>query len=179
MSLTPKRQRFVEEYPKDLNATQAYIRAGYSQNGAHKLASRLMANGDIAAAIEQALAERSERTGIEADHVLQRLAAVGLADPRDVVTWSSSGVTIRDSAELTPEQAATVAEVTHRVTKEGSTVTVKLRDPMPALSLLAKHTGVVKDGTLINIDNRQQTITLPEGTTLDDLKALRDQLGGE
>ncbi|WP_149866388.1 terminase small subunit, partial [Tropicimonas marinistellae] len=37
MKLTAKQQRFVEEYLTDLNATQAAIRAGYSQQTASEV----------------------------------------------------------------------------------------------------------------------------------------------
>ena len=42
--LSPKREAFCHEFVVDWNATQAYIRAGYSPHGAHKLAFRLMEN---------------------------------------------------------------------------------------------------------------------------------------
>ena len=44
-------------------------------------------------------------------------------------------------------EAATAAEVKHVVTEHGGTITVKLRDPMPALLPLAKHTRVLVDRT--------------------------------
>lgn len=47
MKLTPKQKRFCEEYIKDLNATQAYIRAGYSARSADSLSSRMMGNDRI------------------------------------------------------------------------------------------------------------------------------------
>ena len=48
---SPKHQRFVAEYLKDLNATQAAIRAGYSPKTANRQGSRLLSNADIQAAI--------------------------------------------------------------------------------------------------------------------------------
>ena len=77
--LTPKQQRFVDEYLIDLNATQAAIRAGYSPKTADKIASQLLGKTRVAEAIEQAKAERSERTKITQDDVLKMwhdLAAV-------------------------------------------------------------------------------------------------------
>ncbi len=60
---------------------------------------------------------RAERTRVTAGRVVERLAAQGFADPRDVATWDAKKITIRDASELTPEQAATVAEVKHVVTQ--------------------------------------------------------------
>jgi len=71
--LTPKQQRFVEEYLVDLNATQAAIRAGYSERTADQQGSRLLANVKVKAAIAVAVERRSEDTGITAAWALQRL----------------------------------------------------------------------------------------------------------
>ena len=68
--LTPKQQRFVEEYLIDLNATQAAIRAGYAKKSADVEGSRLLVNAKVSAAIAAAQAKRSERTEIDADYVL-------------------------------------------------------------------------------------------------------------
>ncbi len=43
-NLTPKQQRFVEEYLIDLNATQAAIRAGYSEKTANEIGAENLAN---------------------------------------------------------------------------------------------------------------------------------------
>ncbi len=70
MSLTAKRQAFVREYPIDLNATKAAIRAGFSEKTAYSQGQRLLKNVEVAAAVQKALAERSERTEITQDYVL-------------------------------------------------------------------------------------------------------------
>lgn len=73
VALTPKQQRFVNEYLVDLNATQAAIRAGYSPRTARNQASDLLAKPDIQDAIRSARAEQQARTQITADYVLRRL----------------------------------------------------------------------------------------------------------
>ena len=72
--LTPKQQRFVEEYLIDLNATKAAVRAGYAQP--NKQGPRMLVNVGIAAAIQKAMEERSERTGITQDWVLDNLRSI-------------------------------------------------------------------------------------------------------
>ena len=57
LNITPKQQRFVDEYLIDLNATQAAIRAGYSPKTANRKGNRLLSKVDIQQAIEQAKAE--------------------------------------------------------------------------------------------------------------------------
>lgn len=74
--LTPKQQRFVEEYLVDLNATQAAIRAGYSARTANEQAARLLAKVSISQAIAAAMEERSKRVEIDADYVLKNLVEI-------------------------------------------------------------------------------------------------------
>lgn len=72
-TLTPRQARFVEEYLVDLNATQAALRAGYSEAGAEVRGSELVRNRKVAAAIRAAQAARSERTEVTQDWVVERL----------------------------------------------------------------------------------------------------------
>lgn len=76
MALTPKQQRFVEEYLTDLNATQAAIRAGYSKRSANVTGARLLTNDSVSHAIAEAQAKRSARVEIDQDWVLRNLQAV-------------------------------------------------------------------------------------------------------
>lgn len=75
VAITPKQQRFVDEYLVDLNATAAAKRAGYSERTANEQGARLLANVSVAAAISAAQSARSQRTQVTADWVLTRLQA--------------------------------------------------------------------------------------------------------
>ena len=77
----------MREYLVDLNATQAAIRAGYSPRTANEQAARPLANVSVAAAIEKAMAERSQRTEITQDMVLERWWAIATADANDVIQF--------------------------------------------------------------------------------------------
>ena len=55
--MTPKQERFVQEYLIDLNATQAAIRAGYSGKSAVKIGHQLL--DKTRHLIDAALAERA------------------------------------------------------------------------------------------------------------------------
>ena len=74
--LNPRQERFVEEYLTDLNATQAAVRAGYSEKTCHVQGPRLLGNVSVAAAIKERMAELSEKTGISHEWVIERLQAV-------------------------------------------------------------------------------------------------------
>lgn len=71
VKLTVRQQRFVEEYLIDLNGKQAAIRAGYSKKTAEQGAAQLLSNIKVAAAIDKAKAERSEKTQITQEYVLE------------------------------------------------------------------------------------------------------------
>lgn len=73
MKLTEKQKRFVEEYLIDLNATQAAIRAGYSENSAMEQGYQLLQKTSVQHAIQQAQHKRSKRTEISQDDVIKGL----------------------------------------------------------------------------------------------------------
>ena len=145
MALSDKQAAFVKEYLVDLNATQAAIRAGYSQKTAQAQGSRLLSNVMVAAAIQERMDERSERTEITADRVLEELAKVGFANAADYFEWGPGGITIKDQAELTPEQTAVVSEVSETTTKDGGTIRVKLHDKLTALEKIGRHLKMFTD----------------------------------
>lgn len=85
--LTLKRQRFVEEYLTEANATQAAVRAGYSKRNADKIGPQLLREPVVAAAIAAAQAKRAERLEVCADEVLRHWWAIANADPNDIVQF--------------------------------------------------------------------------------------------
>jgi phage terminase small subunit len=84
--LTPKQERFVAEYPKDLNATQAAIRAGYSAKTAEWIGPRLITNSHVSVEIASRLAQRNERLQVDSDWVLREYVAVWNAKITDILT---------------------------------------------------------------------------------------------
>jgi phage terminase small subunit len=72
--MTERQQRFVLEYVKDGNATQAAIRAGFSPNGASVQATRLLGNASIATEIANLRAPIIEEAGITLATHLKELA---------------------------------------------------------------------------------------------------------
>lgn len=141
--LSPKQARFVEEYLVDLNAAAAARRAGYTTRRSEAIGYHLLTKADIQAAIQAAQRERSAQTGITAARVVQEIARIAFADPRDIAQWDALQVAVRDSAELTDDAAAAISEI--KSTKDG--VTVKLHSKVSALEQLAKHVGLYADKT--------------------------------
>ena len=73
MALTPKQRRFVEEYAKDCNATQAAIRAGYSEKSAYSIGDENLRKPEVAAAIAERAAKLTEAAEVTSVDVLRGL----------------------------------------------------------------------------------------------------------
>ena len=151
MALTDKQQRFVEEYLTDLNATQAAIRGGYSEKTARQVASENLSKPDIADAIAQAKAERSERTKVTQDRVLEELARLSFSDLRNVMTDKGSLLDPQDWDDATAASIASIEVVTssgdHGEDENGRKIVerthkIKTWDKNVALEKLAKHLGM-------------------------------------
>ncbi|MCH7776507.1 MAG: terminase small subunit [Gemmatimonadetes bacterium] len=71
--LSQKQKRFGREYMVDFNVAAAYVRAGYSKNGAQSGGSRLLRDPRIQAYIAELEAEATERAGLTVDGVLKNL----------------------------------------------------------------------------------------------------------
>lgn len=74
--LTPKQAAFVHEYLVDLNATQAAIRAGYSEKTARSVAAENLAKPNIQQAIQEARDAREKRSMITVEWVLAQIASI-------------------------------------------------------------------------------------------------------
>jgi phage terminase small subunit len=71
-----KQQRFAEEYAKDMNATQAAIRAGYSQATAYSQGQRLLKHVEVRAYLNRLQAASAERTELTVASVTTRLLTI-------------------------------------------------------------------------------------------------------
>jgi len=148
--MTPKQERFVSEYLIDLNATQAAIRAGYSEKGATVRGSELLANRNVADAVAVAKEKRSKRTEITSEAVLAELGKIGFANTEDYIRVTPDGDPYIDLSSLTREQAAAISEVAVDDHVEGRgqdsrtirKVRIKFHDKKGALVDIGKHLGM-------------------------------------
>jgi phage terminase small subunit len=171
-NLTPKQQRFVEEYLIDLNATQAAIRAGY-KNG--EIGRQLITKNNVSEAIQEAQSKLSERTEITQDMVLQELAKIGFSNMLDYVSITNGGDPVTDFSALTRDQAAAISEVTIETYTEGrgedaeevKRVKFKLSDKRAALVDMGRHLGMFKDKLEHDIsDPLKELLQRASGNTL-------------
>ncbi len=141
IKLYPMQWRFVQEYIKDLNATQSAIRAGYARGSAKVTGSRLLSKANVQAALAQEQRRAAERAHVDQDRVLREYIRIAFADIRQIVQWDDTTVTLRKSSEVPPALGHAIAEV--QQTANG--VRVKLHSKLQALDALAKHLGLFRE----------------------------------
>ncbi|MBC6659430.1 terminase small subunit [Morganella morganii] len=86
MALTDKQEMFCREYLVDLNATQAAIRAGYSDKTARSVGNENLTKPDIEKRIQELMSSRSEQLKVDAEYVLKRLVEIDQMDVLDIMT---------------------------------------------------------------------------------------------
>ena len=140
-NLTPKQQRFVEEYLIDLNATQAAIRAGYSEKTAKSIGQENLTKPDIQKAIEEAQNKRQEQTQIDAAYVLKRLVEI---DQMDVLDIMDDQMKIRPVNEWPKVWRQYVVNLENLELSDGEGCFKKIKwpDKVKNLELLGRHVSV-------------------------------------
>ncbi|MWQ73507.1 terminase small subunit, partial [Glaesserella parasuis] len=127
--LTDKQQRFVEEYLIDLNATQAAIRAGYSEDTAKEMGYENLTKPHIQKAIQEAQNKRAERVNVTQDDVLRGLLEViAMSTGKQKITETELS---KVDGSIVPMDVEKVCFEPHAANK--------------ALELLGKHLGMFKD----------------------------------
>ena len=166
--LSPKRERFCQEYIIDLNGKQAAIRSGYSEVSAEVTASRLLSDVKVKARIAQLMAERAKRCEVKQDDVIVELKHLGFSDMRNLAEWNSVLVKLKDSSEISDADAACVESVSQTVSKDGGSLSIKLHSKTKSLELLARHFGMLHDK--IDHTTKGKEIAQPPIFQLIDLK---------
>lgn len=147
-----KHETFVQEYLIDFNKTQAAIRAGYSPKSAGDIGSALSEKPQIRARIDELLAARSRRTGVNQDRVVRELARIAFASAPDFIDPKDASL----RADALEDDKAAIASIRVK-RKEGEGFTevereIKLADKVKTLELLGKHLGMFT-GTQQQSDN--------------------------
>ena len=120
--MNAKQKRFCDEYLIDCNATQAAIRAGYSEKTAKSLGQRMLTFVDLREYIEEQLERiHSEKTA-DAEEVLEYLSSVMRGEQTEkVLKLDGSGIqSIVD-------------------------INVSAKDRLKAAELIGKRYGMFKD----------------------------------
>ncbi|MEI8200539.1 MAG: terminase small subunit [Eubacteriales bacterium] len=143
--INAKQKKFVDEYLIDLNATQAAIRAGYSNKCAGSIGEENLKKPEIVRVIDARMAELSKRTGVNLDRIVLELAKIAFFNITDVVNIDDATV----KGDSSREDMACIASVKVKTvpTSDGMITEweVKAYDKIKALELLGKHLGMFTD----------------------------------
>lgn len=145
--LTPRQQRFVEEYLVCGNAAEAARRIGLSEKNAKANGFRLARRPMVAAAIKAAQEASARRTEISADRVRDELALLAFSNIRNIADWDATRVRVRPADEIAADDRAAIAELSIKPGKHGARTRVRLFSKLAALDALARHLGTyLKNG---------------------------------
>ena len=147
-TLTPRQERFATEYSKDLNATQAAIRAGYSPRTAQQAGSRLLLNVVVSGEIARFKGEQLDSAGWKASEVLEELrlqahSRIGdffdaSGELKPLHTLSAAQQACISGYEMVMKNATAGDGQSDRVLK------IKLWDKMKALDLAMQHFALLQ-----------------------------------
>ncbi|HDD9003649.1 TPA: terminase small subunit [Escherichia coli] len=141
--LTDKQELFAREYLKDLNGTQAAIRAGYSEKTANEQASRLLANVNVQKFVAELKSARVEQTGIDAAYVLRRLVEIDQMDVLDILLQNGELKPIKDWPKVWRTTLSGM-DVVEMASADSAALLKKIKwpDKVKNLELLGKHVSV-------------------------------------
>lgn len=143
-NLNPRQERFVAEYLKDGNGTQAAIRAGYATSSAAVHAHRLLKNERVLDKVRAHQSRVQRATEVTAERVVRELKAVAFFDPRSLFDRKSNLLPF-DKMPKEARRAIKLLEVRESVKGGRRIRTLKkvvLVDRMPAVIALAKYLGM-------------------------------------
>ena len=145
-ALTFKQQRFVAEFGKDLNATQAAKRAGYSEKTANQIGSENLAKPAIWTAIQKQHQQSITDAVMSGQEILEELTIIGRTD---VTTFHDATGQPIPVSQWTPQMGRQVAKleiIKRNLTSGDGHVDTVLKlstwDKMKALEQLAKYRGI-------------------------------------
>lgn len=146
--LPARRERFVAEYLRDLNATQAAVRAGYSSKTAVHIGYQLLRVPEVRDAIDRGKRQLMESLQAEAFQVVRELAIIAFSD---ITTYRIDPATGEVSVPEGCEEETRALRLVRRRLKHGpggaeAEVELALWDKLEALKLLGQYLGLGQGG---------------------------------
>ena len=147
--LTPKQQRFCDEYLIDMNATQAAIRAGYSEKTARQIATENLSKPSIREYIDKRMKEKEAELVADQDEVMRYLTAVMRREYKENVVVTLA----RETSKYVPDQNGTMRKQTIKEEfPEVVEIPAKLSDSNKAAELLGRAYGIYSDKVQQEVD---------------------------
>lgn len=148
--ISPRRLKFISEYLRDLNATKAAERAGYSKKVARQEGARLLANAVIRAEIEKKTSKVLEACDVTVEKIVKEAALIAFSDLSHFLTGTGE---INDPGDW-PDgvrrgiQSFKVVKTRHGKGKDAHEEVrreIKTWDKPAMIEFLGKYLGMLKD----------------------------------
>ncbi|MGE6850766.1 terminase small subunit [Bacillus tropicus] len=181
--LSEKERLFCLYYVKYFNGTQAALKAGYSKDGAHVQASRLLRRERVSSYIKELKGELVENVFVEAMDVLKEYIKIAFADITNYITFGQKEIEVEVGENTTFDEEGN--EITETITEarlvnyvdlqdhdmvDGSIITelkqgrdgisIKLADKMKALDKLAQYFDLVPDNFKRKIEEERHKMQM-------------------
>ena len=141
--LTPKQRAFCEQYLILGDAKKAALEVGYAQGTASVAKTALLDNPNIGRAIGILMKERSQKTMIEACHVLEELGVLGFFNVKELFDELGN---LKEVPVMSDSCGHAISSITQKVDATlNISTTIKLHNKLPALQMLAQHLGMLID----------------------------------
>jgi phage terminase small subunit len=161
--LSDREKLFVSEYVKNFNASEAARAVGVSEASARSRGCNMLAKASVQAAVQALVQQRLNRNLLTADRVVQEIARLAFSDVGNLYDEQGLLKSPRDLDPDTRAALASVESVEDRLIAGVSTKKVKMYDKVAALTLAAKHLGMLVDRVAVGGDPGLPPLSIEEG----------------
>lgn len=160
--LNEKQKMFCKEYVRDFNATQAAIRAGYSEKTARAIGTENLTKPDIQNEIARLTEKKVEKNEDLTQQVIDEFRKIAFSS---IAHLHNTWISRKEFDEITDDQKACIESIKTRVRRmvydkedyEVEEVQIKLYDKQRALENLGKHLGIYEKDNVQKSDHSNTT----------------------
>lgn len=175
MSLTPNQEAFATGIASGMTQAESYRKAypkslKWAEKSVWERASRLAASDKVQSRVAELGQKAAAANEVTVERIVRELALIAFGNKRAVMKWGPGGLLLRESIELTDDEAAQVSEVKETTSATGGSLSLKTHDKVKALELLGKHVGMFmekveltgKDGGPLQTQTESVQFYLPD-----------------
>lgn len=158
--LTDKQRLFCNYYMQSFNATQAAVKAGYSESYAQGRVYDMLGNVRVKAYLNQLKEQQKSEFLLSQERILNRHSQIAFSDINDYINADG---TLKENTDGTLIKKITIKSSRSKIEgsyKENSTVSIELEDRKESLKFLTKYLGLEKEESSIKGDEDDDDGTL-------------------
>lgn len=150
MGLTAQQETFATGIASGMTQADAYRQAypkslKWAEKSVWERASRLAASDKVQSRVNELGKKAAAANEVTVERIVRELALIAFGNKRAVMAWGPGGLLLKESTDLTDDEAAQVSEVKETTSATGGSLSLKTHDKVKALELLGKHVGMFLD----------------------------------